>query len=152
MNRIRTSATRLTALLALWPFGRRSHVRTTGAVHGCPARLRGFAAAIRTNGIRADAILDYQAAARNNAQKGIAIRLCDDLGGAGKGSAEIGCDHDTMRVVSATTGGFVDWKWTAFDLMPWGGEDRHVKCVIDLQHTVVEAGYTVIIPKKYRLA
>ncbi len=57
----------------------------------------------------------YQVAPGNIAQKGIAIRLDDGLGGVSKGRAWMIYDHDTMRVVAATTGDFVDWKGIAFD-------------------------------------
>lgn len=51
----------------------------------------------------------------NIAQKGIAIRLDDGPGGVSKGRAWMIYDHDTMRVATATTGDFVDWKGIAFD-------------------------------------
>lgn len=51
----------------------------------------------------------------NIAQKGLAIRLDDGPGGVTKGRAWMIYDHDTMRVASATTGDFVDWKGIAFD-------------------------------------
>ncbi|CAN5880526.1 c-type cytochrome [soil metagenome] len=51
----------------------------------------------------------------NIAQKGIAIRLDDGPGGVSKGRAWMVYDHDTMRVATATTGDFVDWKGIAFD-------------------------------------
>jgi hypothetical protein len=51
----------------------------------------------------------------NIAQKGIAIRLDDGPDGVSKGRAWMVYDHDTMRVASATTGSFVDWKGIAFD-------------------------------------
>ena len=51
----------------------------------------------------------------NIAQKGIAIRLDDGAGGVTKGKAWMVYDHDTMSNVTATTGGFVDWKGIAFD-------------------------------------
>ncbi|MCB1275100.1 sulfatase-like hydrolase/transferase [Prosthecobacter sp.] len=51
----------------------------------------------------------------NIAQKGIAIRLDDGPGGVTKGRAWMIYDHDTMRVATATTGSFVDWKGIAFD-------------------------------------
>ncbi len=56
-----------------------------------------------------------QIAPGNIAQKGIAIRLDDGLGGVSKGRAWMIYDHDTMRVATATTGDFVDWKGVAFD-------------------------------------
>ena len=57
----------------------------------------------------------YQIAPGNIAQKGIAIRLDDGPGGVSKGRAWMIYDHDTMRVATATTGDFVDWKGIAFD-------------------------------------
>jgi sugar lactone lactonase YvrE len=51
----------------------------------------------------------------NIAQKGLAIRLDDGPGGVTKGRAWMIYDHDTMRVATATTGDFVDWKGIAFD-------------------------------------
>lgn len=51
----------------------------------------------------------------NIAQKGIAIRLDEGPGGVTKGRAWMIYDHDTMRVATATTGDFVDWKGIAFD-------------------------------------
>ncbi|MCA1964587.1 MAG: c-type cytochrome, partial [Prosthecobacter sp.] len=51
----------------------------------------------------------------NIAQKGIAIRLDDGPGGVTKGRAWMVYDHDTMRVATASTGAFVDWKGIAFD-------------------------------------
>jgi glucose/arabinose dehydrogenase/mono/diheme cytochrome c family protein len=51
----------------------------------------------------------------NIAQKGIAIRLDEGPGGVSKGRAWMVYDHDTMRVATATTGDFVDWKGIAFD-------------------------------------
>jgi glucose/arabinose dehydrogenase len=57
----------------------------------------------------------YQVAPGNIAQKGIAIRLDEGLGGVSKGRAWMVYDHDTMRVAAATTGDFVDWKGIAFD-------------------------------------
>lgn len=51
----------------------------------------------------------------NIAQKGIAVRLDDGPGGVSKGRAWMIYDHDTMRVATATTGDFVDWKGIAFD-------------------------------------
>ncbi|HKQ40727.1 MAG TPA: DUF6797 domain-containing protein [Verrucomicrobiae bacterium] len=56
-----------------------------------------------------------QVAPGNIAQKGIAIRLDDGPGGISKGRAWMIYDHDTMRVATATTGAFVDWKGIAFD-------------------------------------
>jgi len=57
----------------------------------------------------------YQVEPGNIAQKGIAIRLDDGPGGVTKGRAWMIYDHDTMRVATATTGDFVDWKGIAFD-------------------------------------
>ncbi|MBU6179449.1 MAG: hypothetical protein KGR69_07275, partial [Verrucomicrobia bacterium] len=56
-----------------------------------------------------------EAAPGNIAQKGLAIRLDDGPGGVTKGRAWMIYDHDTMRVATATTGDFVDWKGIAFD-------------------------------------
>jgi glucose/arabinose dehydrogenase/mono/diheme cytochrome c family protein len=57
----------------------------------------------------------YEVAPDNITQKGIAIRLDDGPGGVTKGRAWMVYDHDTMRVATATTGDFVDWKGIAFD-------------------------------------
>ena len=57
----------------------------------------------------------YQIAPGNIAQKGIAVRLDDGPGGVSKGRAWMVYDHDTMRVATATTGNFVDWKGIGFD-------------------------------------
>jgi sugar lactone lactonase YvrE/cytochrome c5 len=57
----------------------------------------------------------FEVAPGNIAQKGIAIRLDDGPGGVSKGRAWMVYDHDTMRVATATTGDFVDWKGIAFD-------------------------------------
>ncbi|HAM73813.1 MAG TPA: cytochrome C oxidase Cbb3 [Verrucomicrobiales bacterium] len=57
----------------------------------------------------------YEVAPGNIAQKGIAIRLDDGPGGVGQGRAWMVYDHDTMRLASATTGEFIDWKGVAFD-------------------------------------
>ena len=51
----------------------------------------------------------------NIAQKGIAIRLDKGSGGVSKGKAWMVYDEDTMRVATAYTGEFVDWKGIAFD-------------------------------------
>lgn len=51
----------------------------------------------------------------NIAQKAIAIRLDEGAGGVSKGKAWMVYDHDTMRVATATTGDFVDWRGIAFD-------------------------------------
>jgi mono/diheme cytochrome c family protein len=57
----------------------------------------------------------YQIAPGNIAYKGLAVRLDDGPGGVSKGRAWMVYDHDTMRVATATTGEFVDWKGIAFD-------------------------------------
>ncbi len=57
----------------------------------------------------------YEIAPGNIAQKGIAVRLDDGPGGVSKGRAWMIYDHDTMRVATATTGDFADWKGIAFD-------------------------------------
>jgi len=52
----------------------------------------------------------------NIAQKGLAIRLDDGLGGISKGKAWAVYDHDTMRLAAIYTGDkFVDWRGIAFD-------------------------------------
>lgn len=57
----------------------------------------------------------FEIAPGNIAQKGIAIRLDEGPGGVSKGRAWMVYDHDTMRLATATTGSFVDWKGIAFD-------------------------------------
>jgi mono/diheme cytochrome c family protein len=57
----------------------------------------------------------FEVAPGNIAQKGIAIRLDDGPGGVTKGRAWMVYDHDTLRIATATTGEFVDWKGIAFD-------------------------------------
>ena len=57
----------------------------------------------------------YQVEPGNIAQKGLAIRLDQGPGGVSKGRAWMVYDHDTMRVATATTGAFLDWKGIAFD-------------------------------------
>jgi len=57
----------------------------------------------------------FEVAPDNIAQKGIAIRLDDGPGGVSKGRAWMVYDHDTLRVATATTGDFADWKGIAFD-------------------------------------
>ncbi|MFN0068637.1 MAG: DUF6797 domain-containing protein [Limisphaerales bacterium] len=57
----------------------------------------------------------YEIAPGNIAQKGIAVRLDKGAGGVSKGRAWMVYDHDTMRVATATTGDFVDWKGIGFD-------------------------------------
>ncbi len=57
----------------------------------------------------------WQVAPENIAYKGIAVRLDAGDGGVSKGRAWMVYDHDTMRVATATTGSFVDWKGIAFD-------------------------------------
>jgi hypothetical protein len=59
--------------------------------------------------------LTYQVAPNNIAYKGIAIRLDAGEGGVSKGRAWMVYDHDTMRVATATTTSFIDWKGVAFD-------------------------------------
>ena len=56
-----------------------------------------------------------QIAPANIAQKGIAIRLDRGPGGVTKGRAWMVYDHDTLRVATATTGDFIDWKGIGFD-------------------------------------
>ncbi len=57
----------------------------------------------------------YQVAPDNLAYKGIVVRLDAGDGGVSKGRTWIVFDHDTMRVATATTGTFMDWKGVAFD-------------------------------------
>lgn len=57
----------------------------------------------------------FEVAPDNIAQKGIAIRLDGGPGGVSKGRSWMVYDHDTLRVATATTGDFVDWKGIAFD-------------------------------------
>ena len=57
----------------------------------------------------------FQVAPENIAYKGIAVRLDAGDGGVSKGRAWMVYDHDTLRVATATTGSFVDWKGIAFD-------------------------------------
>jgi hypothetical protein len=57
----------------------------------------------------------YQVAPDNIAYKGIAVRLDAGEGGVSKGRAWMVYDHDTMRVATAMTGSFIDWKGVAFD-------------------------------------
>ncbi len=77
----------------------------------------------------------YQIAPDNIAQKGIAIRLDDGPGGVSKGRAWMIYDHDTMRVATATTGDFVDWRGIAFD----GSHGSHTKLTGE-QHFVNPTG------------
>lgn len=57
----------------------------------------------------------FQVAPDNIAYKGIAARLDPGEGGVSKGRTWMVYDHDTMRVATATTGSFIDWKGVAFD-------------------------------------
>jgi len=52
---------------------------------------------------------------KNIAQKGINVRLDQGEGGVSKGSAWMVYDEDTMRVATAYSGDFVDWRGIAFD-------------------------------------
>ncbi|MBK1855055.1 c-type cytochrome [Verrucomicrobiaceae bacterium 5K15] len=52
---------------------------------------------------------------RNIAQKGINIRLNQGKGGISKGSDWMIYDTDTMRVATAYSGEFIDWRGIAFD-------------------------------------
>ena len=52
---------------------------------------------------------------KNIAQKGIVVRVDSGDGGVSKGKAWMLYDEDTMRVATAYTGGFVDWRGIAFD-------------------------------------
>ena len=72
---------------------------------------------------------------KNIAQKAIAIRLDDGPGGVSKGRAWMVYDHDTMRVATATTGDFVDWKGIAFD----GSHNSHTSLTGD-RHFVNPVG------------
>jgi hypothetical protein len=51
----------------------------------------------------------------NIAQKGINVRLDQGEGGVSKGNAWMLYDEDTMRVATAYSGEFVDWRGIAFD-------------------------------------
>ena len=57
----------------------------------------------------------FQVAPENIAYKGIAVRLDAGDGGVTKGRAWMVYDHDTMRVATATTGSFIDWRGVALD-------------------------------------
>jgi hypothetical protein len=57
----------------------------------------------------------YAIEPENSARKGLAIRLDDGPGGVSNSRALVVFDHDTLRVATATTGGFLDWKDIAFD-------------------------------------
>ncbi len=62
----------------------------------------------------------------NIAQKGVAIRLDEGLGGVSKGKAWAIYDHDTMRLAAIYQGDrFVDWKGIAFD----GSHGTHTSIV-----------------------
>ena len=52
---------------------------------------------------------------KNIAQKGINVRLDQGEGGVSKGKAWMVYDEDTMRVATAYSGDFVDWRGIAFD-------------------------------------
>lgn len=81
-----------------------------------------------------------EVAAGNIAQKGIAIRLDDGPGGVTKGRAWMVYDHDTMRVASASTGAFVDWKGIAFD----GSHGTHTSLIGEKQFVMpVEPGWSL---------
>lgn len=69
----------------------------------------------------------FEVARGNIAQKGIAVRLDEGPGGVGAGSAWLTYDHDTLRVASATTGSFVDWRGIAFD----GSHQTHTRLTGD---------------------
>ena len=51
----------------------------------------------------------------NIAQKGISVRLDPGQGGVSKGKAWMVYEHDTLRVATAYSGKFVDWRGIAFD-------------------------------------
>jgi hypothetical protein len=70
-----------------------------------------------------------QVAPGNIPQKAIAVRLDDGPGGVTKGRAWMIYDHDTLRVATATTGDFVDWKGIAFD----GSHGTHTSLVGEKQ-------------------
>lgn len=72
---------------------------------------------------------------KNIAQKAIAIRLDEGSGGVSKGRAWMVYDHDTMRVATATTGSFIDWKGIAFD----GSHNSHTS-LTGLRHFVNPVG------------
>mgnify|MGYP003640099841 CR=1 FL=1 len=59
----------------------------------------------------------------NIAQKGISVRLDAGEGGISKGKAWMIYDEDTMRVATAYTGKFSDWRGIAFD----GSHGTHTK-------------------------
>lgn len=62
----------------------------------------------------------------NIAQKGLAIRLDEGVGGISKGNAWMLYEHDTMGVAAIWTGkDFVDWKGIAFD----GSHGSHTSIV-----------------------
>ncbi len=52
---------------------------------------------------------------KNIAQKGIVVRLDQGEGGVSKGNAWMLYDEDTMRVATAYSGNFLDWRGIAFD-------------------------------------
>ena len=87
-----------------------------GARAGGGGKGGSLAAALQAHGTSARRCFGrYEVAPGNIAQKGIAMRLDDGPGGVSKGRAWMIYDHDTMRVATATTGDFVDWKGIAFD-------------------------------------
>jgi len=73
----------------------------------------------------------YQVAPDNLAQKGLAVRLDEGAGGVSKGRAWMVYDHDTLRVATATTGDFVDWKGIGFD----GSHGTHTSLTGERQFT-----------------
>ena len=77
----------------------------------------------------------FQVTPGNIAYKAIAVRLDDGPGGVSKGRAWMVYDHDTMRVATATTGDFVDWKGIAFD----GSHNSHTSLTGD-RHFVNPVG------------
>ena len=69
----------------------------------------------------------YEVERGNIARKGLAIRLDEGGGGVSKGRAWMVYDHETMRVATATTGAFMDWRGIAFD----GSHGTHAKLTGD---------------------
>lgn len=73
----------------------------------------------------------YRVHKDNIAHKGIAIRLDPGKGGVSKGRAWMFYDHDTLRLATATTGEFINWRDIAFD----GSHGRHIQ-ITGEQHIV----------------
>jgi mono/diheme cytochrome c family protein/DNA-binding beta-propeller fold protein YncE len=77
----------------------------------------------------------YEVAPENFAQKGIAVRLDEGPGGVSKGRAWMIYDHDTMRMATATTGDFINWRGIALD----GSHGTHAG-LTGVRHFVNPAG------------